>query len=81
MLHSAYVHAFGNDKINSLALCPPGSSVENHIALGLREQQIKGESKYIKRKRARRKIKVFNSNEAENLNTHTRPSAHGKELE
>lgn len=55
MLHSAYVHAFGNYGINSLALCLPGSSVENHIALGLREQQIKGESKYIKKEEKSKK--------------------------
>jgi hypothetical protein len=33
-----YVHEFGNYRINPLALCLSDSSLQDHIALGLREQ-------------------------------------------
>lgn len=60
MLYSVYIHACGNYEVHSLALCLPGSSVENYIALRLREQQIKGESKSLmKEEKSRKEDKSF----------------------
>lgn len=79
MLHSAYVQEFGNYKINPLAHFFSGSSVQNHIALGLREQQIKEESTYIKKEEKSKEEDKGCLIQMEDLNTHTCPIVNSKE--
>jgi len=75
MLHSAFARECGNYRMNPLALCLSCSSVWNDIALGLREQLIKGESTYIRKdeKSKKERQKVFSSKGPEDLNTSAGP--------